>query len=368
MSLKNRPVGMKKMSNVFFPIVALSVFKHALLITVFVFVMMMLVDFMDTVTQRRMTEIIKGGSWRQYSMASFLGSTPGCLGAFMNVSFYIHGTITFGALVGGMIATSGDEAFVMLAEFPRTACVLFALLFLSGIVFAWISDKITALVGIIPCESCGDHQCDHCTSGEDDATKGTDIFRPTNVFENMRSISFTRFLLLSLIGSFLILIISGRVGPESWNWKRITFVVLSVCSLYIGSVCSEHYLHAHIWNHIAKRHLLRVFFWSFGALLFVRWGLGLWNLEGYVREHMTLVLLVGALLAMIPESGPHLIFVMMYAQGLIPFSVLFTTSFVQDGHGMLPLLSFSIKDSILIKVLNLAFGLMVGGMLFLLGF
>jgi hypothetical protein len=79
------------------------------------------------------------------------------------------------------------------------------------------------------------------------------------------------------------------------------------------------------------------------------------------------ILAVGAFLGIIPESGPHLIFVMMYAQGLVPFSVLFTTSFVQDGHGMLPLLSYSLKDSILIKLFNLIFGLSVGGILFALG-
>jgi hypothetical protein len=62
------------------------------------------------------------------------------------------------------------------------------------------------------------------------------------------------------------------------------------------------------------------------------------------------------------------VFVMMYAQGLVPFSILFTASFVQDGHGMLPLLSYSLKDSVLIKVFNLAFGLIVGGTLFALGF
>ena len=65
------------------------------------------------------------------------------------------------------------------------------------------------------------------------------------------------------------------------------------------------------------------------------------------------VLLIGALIGIIPESGPHLIFVMMYAQGLVTFSVLFTASFVQDGHGMLPMLSYSIKDAILVKVFNL---------------
>jgi len=82
---------------------------------------------------------------------------------------------------------------------------------------------------------------------------------------------------------------------------------------------------------------------------------------------MMWVLLIGALMGMVPESGPHLIFVMMFAQGLVPFSVLFTTSFVQDGHGMLPLLSHSIKDSVLIKVFNLVFGIGVGALLFAMG-
>lgn len=79
------------------------------------------------------------------------------------------------------------------------------------------------------------------------------------------------------------------------------------------------------------------------------------------------VFLIGAVIAIIPESGPHLIFVLMYAQGLVPFSILFTTSFIQDGHGMLPLLSYSLKDSVLIKVFNLIFGLAVGGMLLVIG-
>jgi len=47
---------------------------------------------------------------------------------------------------------------------------------------------------------------------------------------------------------------------------------------------------------------------------------------------------------------------------------LFTSSFVQDGHGMLLLLSYSLKDSVLIKIFNLVFGIAVGGIFFALGF
>jgi hypothetical protein len=96
--------------------------------------------------------------------------------------------------------------------------------------------------------------------------------------------------------------------------------------------------------------------------------LAFWNLDAFIRQQMIWVLLIAALIGIVPESGPHLIFVMMYAQGLVPFSVLFTASFVQDGHGMLPLLSYSLKDFVLIKVFNLAFGLAVGSILYAMGY
>ena len=345
----------------------LPVFKHALMISFFVFVMMLLVDFINIATEGRALNVLQEGQWRQYALASFLGSTPGCLGAFMNVTLYVHGMISFGAIVGGMIATSGDEAFVMLAQFPGTAILLFGLLFVLGIVFAWISDKIIKITGVVPCESCGEADCEGCLHGVDSTDEVTQIFRPGNLPKNFQQLSFTRFLLLTLIGSYLVLLLFGIIGPANWNWKRITFVCLSLGSLYISGVASEHYLHSHIWDHIMKKHMFRVFLWTFGALLFVHWGMSFWNLEVFVHEHMIWVLLVSALIGIIPESGPHMIFVMMYTQGLIPFSVLFTASFVQDGHGMLPMLSYSIRDSILIKVFNLIFGIATGAVLFALG-
>ena len=345
----------------------LPIVKHALMISFFVFVMMLLVDFIDMATKGRVSAIIKGGRWRQYTLASFLGSTPGCLGAFMNVSLYVHGMISFGAIVGGMIATSGDEAFVMLTEFPGTALALFGILFIFGTLFAWISDKIITLTRFRPCESCLDARCDVCQSDMGDQEKISDIFWPSNFPENFHSISFTRFLLILMTVSFMALIATGNLGPSIWDWKRITFVCLSLCTLYIIMICSEHYLESHIWDHIIKKHLFQIFLWSFGALLFVHWGLAFWNLDSFVREHMLWVLLIAGLMGIIPESGPHLIFVMMYAQDLIPFSVLLTVSFVQDGHGMLPLLSYSLKDAALIKIFNFSFGLAIGGLFFVLG-
>jgi hypothetical protein len=97
--------------------------------------------------------------------------------------------------------------------------------------------------------------------------------------------------------------------------------------------------------------------------------LGLQNLglETFVRENMALVLLLSVLIGLIPESGPNLIFVMMFADGMIPFSVLLASSISQDGHGMLPLLSYTMRDAILIKVFKDCTALLVGGAVYLLG-
>ncbi|HIE03364.1 MAG TPA: selenocysteine protein, partial [Candidatus Latescibacteria bacterium] len=89
-----------------------------------------------------------------------------------------------------------------------------------------------------------------------------------------------------------------------------------------------------------------------------------WNLEAFVRAHMFWVLLIAALVGVIPESGPHLIFTMMFAKGLIPFSVLLTGSIVQDGHGMLPLLAYTFRDSMIVKLFNLVIGLSIGLILY----
>ena len=328
------------------------------MITLFVFMMMVIIDYVNVLTRGRMEEAVKGGQWRQYTLASFLGSTPGCLGAFMNVSFYAHGLLSFGAIVGGMIATSGDEAFVMLALFPKKAFLLFILLFVVGIIGARVSDTIVSHIGIIPCENCElqiVHAEDNCQCFESRA-----LIRFSELAVVRCSVLFT--LVLSIVA-----VATGQIGPQTWNWVRITLLLSLAVAIWILLTVPDHYLDDHIWKHIIKEHLWRVFLWTFSALLFITFGLKYWNIEAFVKAHLAWVFLICALVGLIPESGPHMVFVMMFANGLVPFSILLTSSIVQDGHGMLPMFSYSLKDALLIKLFNLFFALLVGLPLFLLG-
>lgn len=275
----------------------IDVFKESLKVTLFVMLMMIVIDFINVKSKGKLESILQtGNKWKQYFVASLLGTAPGCFGSFAGVSLYIHGMISFGALTGLMLATAGDEQFIMLAMIPETALIMFGILFVLGILAGYLTDFLVKKFKIKTCTDCEFKQ-----------------YHP---------------------------------GQEGY----------------------KHYLKNHIWTHIIKGHLVRVFLWTFGALLVVEYSMTLVDLQSITSEYTFLLLILGALIGLIPESGPHLIFVMLFANGLIPFSVLFTSSVVQDGHGMLPMLSYSVKDSIKIKLFNLVFGLIFGLILFAIGF
>jgi len=332
-------------------------FKHGLMITIFVFVMMLLVDYLNVITSGKLKTIVRGKQFRQYAIASFLGATPGCLGSFFNVSFYIHGLLSFGAIVGAMVATSGDEAFVMLSLFPEKALLLFVLLFLLGILAAVITDFFADKFHF--------HSCKECEMLQVHAP--ADIEESERVTTGTRGVSWKRAIVLLGLVAIFWGVFAGWFGPNGWGWKKITMLILVATTIVVSGSVRDHYLEEHIWKHLIKKHIWRVFLWTFSALLLIQIGLKYVDLNTIVGDHLIYVFLISALIGIIPESGPHMIFVMLYAKGIIPFSVLLTSSIVQDGHGILPLLSYTLRDSIYIKIINMVFGLTVGLLLMAIG-
>ncbi len=275
----------------------LKVLGDTIEITLLVTVMMIIVDLINVWTKGKIESFLTGkAKGAQYVVASLIGTVPGCVGGFTNVSLYLHGLISFGALSGSMISVSGDEAFVMLAMFPKWAVILFAVLFILGILGGFLTDIIVKRFKIKTCSSCGD-----------------------------------------LV-----------VHPKEKNFK--------------------HYLKDHIFEHIVKKHIWKTALWTFGALLLVAIGMKYIHLEEFTSHYKIAFLFLGALIGLLPESGPHLIFVTLFARGLIPFSVLLTSSMVQDGHGLLPLLSYSVKDTMKVKAFNFIFGITAGLVLLAIGY
>ena len=157
-------------------------------------------------------------------------------------------------------------------------------------------------------------------------------------------------------------LLTGKIGLESWNWVRGTVLFATSASLFIVSTVPDHFLKDHSWDHIVKKHIPQIFLWSLGALIILKLLTAHLPIQEWIQANKVIVLFIAVLIGLIPESGPHIVFITLFAEGTLPFSILLANSIVQDGHGMLTMLAESRKNFIKIKLINLVVGLFIGGL------
>jgi hypothetical protein len=338
----------------------IEVIRETLLITGFVFVMMLVIEYVNVLTAGAWQSKLASNRWGQYFLGAALGLIPGCLGNFAVVAMYSHRLLSLGAVVTTMIATSGDEEFVMLALVPKAAAAIFAICAAIGIVAGAAVDAVASRynVGALCCDGLAVHEKVDCN-----------CFDLSRIRSQWRELTMAR----GTLATVLVVLIGGaalgQIEPTHWGSVRLLLVVVSAAALFIVSTAPDHFLEEHLWRHVAKKHLPGIFLWTFGALfvmylLFDRMHV---DVEGAMRSGRWIVLLLACLIGLIPESGPHLIFVTLFARGAIPFSILLASSIVQDGHGMLPMLAQSRRTFVVIKAIDFAVGLAIGAAVLALG-
>jgi hypothetical protein len=337
----------------------ISVVRHTLMITTFVGVMMLVIEYVNVLTQGQWQERLSRRRWGQYLLAAFLGATPGCLGAFAVVAMYSHRSLSLGAVVAAMIATSGDESFVMFAMVPKTALLLTVILFVLGVLSGALADRFLGrrLTAKLSCEAgFSVHEEAHCL-----------CFPHGQILAQWKRCSTARSTLSVSLALLLLAIAAGQLGPPQWNWIRVSLVLVSSVALFIVTTVPDHFLEEHLWHHVVRAHVPRVFMWTLGSLLVMHLIVDHWQIGNQIQQSRWIVLAIAGLVGLIPESGPHLIFVTMFAKGVVPFSILLASSIVQDGHGMLPLLAHSRRAFLAIKLINLITGLLIGTLVMALG-
>jgi Putative, 10TM heavy-metal exporter len=331
--------------------------KTALMITGFVLAMMLIIEYLNVLTAGEWQKSLAGHVWGQHLLAAFLGVVPGCLGAFTAVAMYTHGVLTLGAVVTAMIASSGDEAFVMLALIPRQAVLL------MGIVFG-----IGLGVGVLVDVAGGRRKTRHpAACFELHGQNRCGCFEPGRIFARWKDCSPVRGTLTVALGLFLAGILAGQLGPPDWNWIRVTLAAVTGVAVFIVATVPDHFIDEHLWRHVAVKHAPQIFLWTLGALIAMHLLTDVLHLGPAIRSGRWALLLVACLVGLIPESGPNLIFITFFAQGLIPFGVLVANSIVQDGHGMLPMLAHSRREFLLIKAIAFAAALSFGSIALSLG-
>lgn len=347
--------------------------KNTLMITGFVVIIMLFIELLHVFTRGAWSHWLQHMKPLQVLIATLLGLIPGCFGGFAVVSLWTHGAISFGALVAALIAGIGDEAFVMLVRMPGKTIWLMGILLVIAIGVGFLVDKLKLSVKL-------PHMEGHLVVHDHES-----IHLKTNVQawkENFKPVTFTRVLLITGVSFMLLALALGyfehehheaavtaaNVMPIEESWFNNLFIILGIIVLATFFIVDDHFLEEHLWKHVIRQHVPKIAIWTFLALTLIHLFMDSVNLQEWIRDNTFWMLLLAVLIGVIPESGPHLIFVTLFLSGTIPFSILLANSIIQDGHASLPLLAESKRGFLTVKLINALVALIVGGVGLLAGF
>ncbi len=365
--------------------VIISIIKESLTITSFVIIMLLLIEYFNIRTRGSWFTKLKTSKFRQVLVGATLGLLPGCLGGYVVVSLYTHHVVGFGSLLAAFIATLGDETFVMLSVMPGTTLMIMGGLFVGAIVIGLLVEKLVPLKAKLKTGHFEIHEHDHCTHT---------VPEKSSIIQNLKNPTFQRSLLIFGLLLFIVFMATGLIGHGHEHvhmheggeacdgdhghfqfflieeWLQYIFIALAAVSLFIILKVPEHFLSEHLWKHIIKKHFLKIFIWILVSIAAIKGLLHVVQIDNLFSESMFFwaFALMAIAIGIIPQSGPHIIFISLFTQGIIPLSVLLVNAIVHEGHAGLPLLAESKKSFFIVKGIKIVLALLVAALGYFLSF
>lgn len=397
------------------------ILQQTLIITTLVLGMMMVIEFINVRTGGLWSNKLQSKPWLQILFAIIMGIIPGCLGTYTVVSLYVHRVLNFPALMAALISTTGDEAFFMFSLFPEKALLINLILIVLSIIVAVLlqltmKNKFVGLHKEMSFPIHENESCNHTHHHKHSVKSNIKNISFVRALLITMSLGVLIMVLSGVIdGSHHLNLLMGGQTEESVihsleshqvaespshqvdchnhshqvaespshqvdshsqchshshshdhshggeaDWIRIILIVLFVTILVIVVVAEEHFLEEHLWQHVIKVHLPKIFLWTFGVILCLTIINNFVNIHEIIDSKPFIVLIVAILIGLIPQSGPHLIFLILFANGDLPLGILLANCIVQDGHGALPLLAESRKAFIVSKGIKVVLAVLVG--------
>jgi len=336
-----------------------EILQITLMVSGFVLSMMLIIEYINVLSKGNWTRSFQKSEIFQLGVSTILGLIPGCAGDFVVVSLYIHNIINFAALLTAMIVTIGDEAFVMIAMVPFTAMKLTFVLIVLALVIGSLTNKILKNKTLIKISEV------HFQTHDDE--EGLP-FVNGNIIKNITRISFQRALILAVIVLLVLTqFVDKKLSFSNLDWELVLFIIGCMVSTWIILIVPDHFLEDHLWKHVISKHFLKLFLWTLFSLLIIAGIYHNFDVELWVRNNLFYVLLIAVLIGIIPISGPHIIFITLFAAGTVPFSILLANSIVQEGHSGLPLIAESKKSFAAIKIIKIILALLIGVVCYYIG-
>ena len=395
------------------------ILQQTLIITTLVIGMMMVIEFINVRTGGLWSKRLQKSPWIQILFAIIMGVIPGCLGTYTVVSLYVHRVVNVPALMAALITTTGDEAFFMFSLFPEKALLINLILIVLAIIIATILQFSLKkkFIGLKDKEMSfpihENESCSHSHHHHHIVEKNIKNISFVRALLITLCVGVLTLVLSGVIdGSHHLNLLMGGVSEESVihsieshqvtespshqdcgeehhhcdhshqvtespshqdceeehhhshggeaDWIRIILIILFVAILIIVIVAEEHFLEEHLWQHVIKVHLPKIFFWTFTVILCLTILNNYVNIHDIIDSKPFIVLLIAILVGLIPQSGPHLIFLILFANGDLPLGIFLANCIVQDGHGALPLLAESRKAFFVSKTIKVVVAIFAG--------
>ncbi len=377
---------------------------------VFVGAVLLLFGFINYKRQGKFVETLEKQKRWQPVFGSLLGLSPGCGGAIFVMPLYLKQTVSFGTIVATLIATMGDSAFVLMSTHPKeylyVSVISLAVAVLTGYAvdklkldrgFAKRSEKLDKELQPLKEQhpqleselvSCGLHKqpMQHIAHQEGDKVdllfhhkdQKSEEMRWANVFTH--KYAYKIFWILVVVGLVLGVALLFQVDvnkdfgiPHIGAILGIGGTVFSAVYMFINKkvVKNDSYIEEEQKIFSLKETLIHsaedtafVNTWVFIAYLVYELLVYSVGGEPVVKEWMTstgiATVFIGALIGLIPGCGPQIIFVSLYAKGMIPFSALLANAISQDGDALFPLLVIDGKSSLIATLITTVPALIIG--------
>lgn len=288
-------------------------------------------------------------SLRQVSIATALGSMPGCGGAIIVITQYVQGSYSFGAVVSVLTATMGDAAFLLLAVKPEMGIIVVATTFMIGICSGLLVNRIHKQDFMRP-DLLVNKLTGCCPSGETKLHKtGQTVFWqillvPASIVALLTAFQFEMDQLVgfsegtfAVIGSVLavIAVVLWATSREVTNYESLVSEDPKEKSARLFHRIATDTNFVTSWVIIA--------FLAF-ELLVLYGGLDLKAMFSIIPAFVPLIAVV---VGMVPGCGPQIVTTSLYISGAVPFSAQLGNAISNDGDALFPAIAMAPKVALL---------------------
>jgi hypothetical protein len=300
-------------------------------VSVFVAITLLLFFSLEKYLDIDVGTVMQDAKILQVPVATFLGLLPGCGGAVIVITSFARGKITLGAMVGALIGTMGDAAFLLMTQEPITYVKVIVLSSIAGILTGWAVDKYHPgdLYTITKVK----------TQGLIGKIRKRDILYIVLVFPG---------LIIGVMQLMQIDVRSIEIFGLDIVWLGISGIIISLVVWVVSPVTAITMTGDHPITRTTEETSF-VTVWvviAFLAYDMSRAFLGL-DLTTIANSAWLYIPLLAVLIGFIPGCGPQILVTTLYLQGVIPFAGLIGNAIANDGDALFPAIALTPKMAII---------------------